>query len=152
MTDKLKAALACLTIMLGSVSNADPKLHYEDEIKCLAMNIYHEAKGEDYTGKIAVAFTTINRVQHEKFPSSICKVVWQSGQFSWTKNKGSIDTNDQSWLESLDVAMLVLDNDIEDPTNGALYFHATYIDRPYWTKGLRVTLEHGDHIFYTKKG
>jgi N-acetylmuramoyl-L-alanine amidase len=150
MTDKLKAALTCLTIMMGSASNADPKQHYYSEVRCLAMNIYHESRGEDYKGKIAVAFTTVNRARNAEFPNTICKVVWQDSQFSWTKSDKSIDINDQSWLESIDVAMLVLDNDIEDPTNGALFFHATYAD-PYWANKFKVTLKHGGHIFYTKE-
>lgn len=121
----------------------------EEEINCLALNVYHESRGEDYTGRIAVAYTTMNRVEHDYFPDSICGVVWEDNQFSWT-NDGRSDAanNQQSWIESLDVAHLVLQNEVDDPTNGALFYHATYINRPSWTETLDIALEHGIHVFY----
>ena len=57
----------------------DPKQH-----ECLAMNIYHESRGERLEGQIAVAQVTINRMEHTKWPSTICEVVYQPKQFSWT--------------------------------------------------------------------
>lgn len=57
-----------------------------DETKCLAEAIYREARGESLVGQLAVAQTIINRKNHPNFPDSICKVVFQKNQFSWTKN------------------------------------------------------------------
>ena len=49
----------------------------QDELDCLAKNIYFEARGESLTGKIAVANVTMNRVEHHKYPSTVCGVVTQ---------------------------------------------------------------------------
>ena len=63
----------------------------DKQLDCLAKNIYHEAKGEPFEGKVAVAQVTINRAASGQFPSDICKVVYQKNvvydkvlcQFSW---------------------------------------------------------------------
>ena len=57
-----------------------------ESILCLAMNIYHEARGESIEGQIAVAVVTMNRVKESKWPNTPCEVVWQNKQFSWTKD------------------------------------------------------------------
>jgi N-acetylmuramoyl-L-alanine amidase len=148
MTVKLRTAVTCLAIMMGSVSNADPNQHRYSELECLAMNIYHESKGEDSTGKLAVAFTTINRVNSELFPDTICDVVWQKSQFSWTKYNPKIDKRSASWSKSAIVAIITLYNLENDITDGALFFHANYINRPSWTNKMKITFKHGGHTFY----
>ena len=45
---------------------------YQDEVKCLAQNIYFEARDQTTKGQIAVALVTINRVESKRFPNSIC--------------------------------------------------------------------------------
>lgn len=54
------------------------------ELACLEKNIYHEARGEIDEGQLAIAFVTIARAMSKKFPASICGVVYQNKQFSWT--------------------------------------------------------------------
>jgi N-acetylmuramoyl-L-alanine amidase len=57
----------------------------EDELQCLAKNIYHEARGESREGKLAVAWVTLNRVHSSRFPDTICKVVYQTKYSKWWK-------------------------------------------------------------------
>jgi len=68
------------------------------EVHCLALNIYHEARGETFEGKLAVAAVTLNRVRHKRFPDGVCEVVWQPRQFSWTHD-GKTDRpyNQKAW-------------------------------------------------------
>ena len=47
------------------------------QLECLARNIYYEAKGEPFEGKVAVAQVTINRMESGLFPNDLCKVVYQ---------------------------------------------------------------------------
>lgn len=54
---------------------------------CLSSVIHHEAKGELLNGQIAVAQVVVNRVNSGKFPSTVCGVVKQRGQFSWVGKK-----------------------------------------------------------------
>ena len=57
---------------------------FKETTDCMTANIYHEARGESLKGQYAVAHVVMNRVHHEQFPNSVCEVVFQPKQFSWT--------------------------------------------------------------------
>lgn len=121
------------------------------EEDCLARNIYFEAGGESFSGKVAVAAVTLNRANDARYPQSICGVVHQrSGgcQFSWMCNGQRFRTpRGEAWDDSREVADLLLNTDWFDPTDGALFFHATYV-RPRWSRVMPVSTRIGRHIFY----
>ncbi len=52
----------------------------DNDLKWLALNIYHEARGESIDGMIAVGVVTMNRVNSNLYPNSIEQVVKQSHQ------------------------------------------------------------------------
>jgi hypothetical protein len=55
---------------------------------CLAEAVYHESRGESLEGQAAVARVVLNRSKFPKaFGDSICKVVYQKGQFTWSKHE-----------------------------------------------------------------
>ena len=62
------------------------------EIECLAHNVYFEASGESFQGKLAVAQVTMNRLNTTKKRNSVCNVVYEKRnkicQFSWVCSKG----------------------------------------------------------------
>ena len=149
MKNKLNTVVTCLALMMGSASNAGPIKHSHSEFECLTMNIYYESRGEDFKGKMAVAHTTLNRVESDLFPDTICDVVWQKNQFSWTNDDDlELYKNDVEWMSSAIAAIYALHISNEDLTNGALFFHANYIDKPSWAKEMEMTLKHGGHTFY----
>jgi len=77
---KLITSLVCLGLAAHiQAAKLDQETH------CLAQNVYHEARGESWHGKMAVALVTLNRTEHWRFPKTICKVVYQPGQFTWTQ-------------------------------------------------------------------
>lgn len=115
------------------------------ETKCLALNIYYEARGETYLGKLAVAKVTINRTKDPKFPNSICDVVYQPGQFSWTK-QGSRNTDQ----ESIGIARRAMRGKHELSQFDALYFHNKSV-RPYWSHKFKKIKTIGTHAFYRDK-
>lgn len=122
-----------------------------DEEDCLARNIYWEGGGEPFEGKVAIAAVTLNRVEDERYPKTICGVVQQrSGicQFSWmcTGRKNRMPRG-IAWEEAKDVANILLHIDWFDPTGGALYFHADYV-RPSWSQTMSRIGQIGRHIFY----
>ena len=119
---------------------------YNDETVCLAKNIYHEARGESLRGKLAVAKVTLNRVASGKFRSTICGVVYQRGQFSWTNSKYKPIVDKQAWTDSLHLAKLVMLNP-ELSTTPAMYYHSTKV-KPNWRR-LERTDKIGNHVFYT---
>jgi spore germination cell wall hydrolase CwlJ-like protein len=123
------------------------------EIECLATNIYHEARGEPIVGQIAVAQVTMNRVEHNYFPDDVCSVVWEDKQFSWTHDGRSDRIRDnRAYQVALNVAETVYNDQEDDPTAGSLFYHATYINPPRWTRYMEVSTEIGVHVFYQWNG
>ena len=137
-----------------------------EEIECLALNIYHEARGDNYAGKLAVADVTLNRVESTLFPNTICSVVKQTVtttnwlgnvvpsrhkcQFSWyCDGKSDTPHNKKKYQELLDLSSLILYNELSfvDITDGALFYHADYVT-PGWAKTKERTVEIEDHMFY----
>ena len=59
-----------------------------EEARCLAENIYHEARNQGTAGWLAVAAVTLNRVTDDRFPDSICDVVFQSETRESWRTKG----------------------------------------------------------------
>ena len=83
--DMKKLFLLCLVLVACSafkkVNYVPHPFDYQDEVKCLAQNIYFEARDQKTKGQIAVALVTINRVESKRFPNSICKVVYQANRY-----------------------------------------------------------------------
>ena len=124
----------------------------QKQLSCLAKNIYHEAAGESFKGKLAVAQVTINRVKHDNFPDKVCDVVYQKTknvcQFSWVcQGKNKIRSQD-AYEESLLAARMVLKHNVAiDKLKNALYYHATYVN-PGWDTRKRKVAIIGRHVFY----
>jgi len=127
------------------------------QIRCLALNIYHEARGEPKAGQYAVAEVTMNRVRSRHYPDTVCKVVYQRnwdqlrkryvGMFSWTEFDEPPRIKSQFWHQSLKIAQNVYNGDYTPKLKGALFYHARQI-RPSWIKGKKPLAKIGNHIFY----
>lgn len=139
----LKYLLSLLLLLLPHqpLSAADP------EINCLASNVYFESKGEPYKGQLAVALVTLNRVDDPRFPKSICSVVYQKHQFSWTNNKSakSIKTNSPQWRQAKTAAVQAIMDRQVIGTFKATHFHNTSVN-PKWK--LKKVAKINNHIFY----
>lgn len=128
------------------------------EMHCLAQNIYYEARGEPIEGKLAIANTTINRVRSFVYPLSICDVVWEPYQFSWTTyhKKKNKPQDPIRWEEAQIIAERALEggrlDNLEDVTEGATNFHTVKV-HPQWQRDpdLERTVKIGHHIFYRPK-
>lgn len=103
--------------------------------------IYFESRGQPVKGMIAVAHVTLNRLNSDDFSDTICGVVYQKGQYSWTKIKSKKITESEQYMLSLHIADKVLSGQSKDPTNGALFFK-----RGKRVKGMKAKI--GDHVFY----
>lgn len=129
-------------------------VYQDDQLYCLAQNIYFEARGESIEGQAAVAWVTLNRLLDEDHPNTICKVVWQDSQFSWTHDGKSDTPRDaESWDRAQDIALdLAYSYDPElDPTGGSTYFHERSI-KPGWSKRFERVGQIDNHVFYTDRG
>ena len=124
-----------------------------DAQRCLALNLYWEARGEGREGMYAVGWTVLNRVQSADFPASVCGVIYQGGetppcQFSWWCDGRSDRPQEwRSWEMALEVSAKLLRSPPPDPTAGALFYHNTSIRSP-WLRTRQRTTQIGQHVFY----
>ncbi len=147
-------------ILIGTIISTAPAsadIKNAEEVTCLALNIYFEARDQPFEGKIAVGHVVMNRVANPRFPKSVCEVIRQGGeddlhrcQFSWWCDGHSDQPrNTRAWKESIHIAKKIFDGFSDDPTDGALWYHADYV-HPYWRKTMKPTLRIGAHVFYLR--
>ena len=128
----------------------------ERQLSCLSKNIYYEAGGEPFEGKVAVAQVTMNRVNSGLFPADVCQTIYQKNivyqkvicQFSWAcdRDTNAHPPNNANYKESIEVAKRVLLEDFRLPIlKEALYYHADYIN-PGWRREKVAKI--GRHVFY----
>lgn len=112
------------------------------DLYLLARLISAEARGEPYSGQVAVGAVVLNRVEHPSFPNSISGVVYQPGAFS-CMDDGQFD---QPIAESAWRAAQEALNGY-DPSYGAIYYFnpATATSRWIWSRPLIVQI--GSHRF-----
>ena len=92
----------------------------EDDLFCMVQNVHFEARGESLIGQAAVAHVTLNRVRSPAYPDTVCGVVWQPGQFSWTEDGRSDRMTDLDAIgKAVDIALDASQGKIKDPTGGA---------------------------------
>ena len=140
----------------------------DKEVTCMAKNIFFEAAIESTAGRLAVAHVTLNRVDSKHFPSTVCEVVYEgphythsSGkkfpvrdrcQFSWYCDGKGDEPREGSrlWEDAQELAKYVLlrQEELPDITDGALHYHASYINAPRWAKKKKITTTIDTHIFY----
>lgn len=123
---------------------ADTLEHDRKEKVCLAQAVYHEARGEPLEGQLAVANVIINRRDSDKWKDTICGVVYQPKQFSFTLYKNKRNYDDKSYQ----LASKVYNGEVNDNTDGSLYFFATYIKKPSWSKNMVKVKTIKNHHFY----
>ena len=153
---------SALVLFLGALAVlwpvAGPRIDLNLSLDCLALNIYHEARGEPLDGRVAVAQVVMNRVGDPAFPGQVCEVVRQGGerpqdtcQFSWWCDGRDDRPGDLSaWTGSKDLARRILAGSVDDPTGGALWYHASHVD-PDWNWDMIQQAKIGRHVFYGRK-
>lgn len=135
----------------------------EDDVNCLALNIYFEARGEPIRGQYAVADVVMYRAQHVDYPNTICGVIKHGYyhsrnpllpiknrcQFSWWCNSLSDEPVDSDAFEQ---AVFIANDILTDPTypgmvDHAIFYHADYVE-PVWAENKEMVAKIGSHYFY----
>jgi len=119
------------------------------ELGCLAMNIYFEGRGESAKGRAAIASVTMNRVRSKRYPNSVCEVVWQRRQFSWTHiaPRHHVITDHKAWHQAIVVAQLFLSGAQVSLVGNATHYHSVNVE-PSWQDDTKLVALVGDHMFY----
>jgi len=141
---------------------------FQQEAYCLAQNVYFEARNQPAAGQMAVMSVTLNRVNDDRFPNTVCGVVYEGPtrpswkgtgemipvrnrcQFSWyCDGKSDEIKNKDTFGEILLLSELIINGTLSfiDITEGATHYHADYV-RPAWAETKTRTIEIEDHIFY----
>lgn len=129
----------------------------ETALMCLALNIYHEARGESEAGQKAVALVTVNRAKKKE---RVCHTVFQPKQFSWTiplmqhssSKRFSIalraTPKDVSWQKAKMIAARALQGTLKPVVSKKVtHFHTVRV-KPYWAASMKLVAVIGNHKFY----
>lgn len=129
--------------------------HTKQDVHWLALNIYHEARGEGREGMRAVGWVTINRTLSNRFPNTISAVVTQGGerrnrcQFSWWCDGRSDKPGDQKrWGAAQWIAEEILSGHSKDNTGVALFYYNPKIASPCWEDSSSSIKMIGNHQFF----
>lgn len=123
-------------------------------LMCLAAAVFFEARSEHLDAQRAVAEVVMNRVKSDRWPDTICGVVFQKQQFSFTHDgksdnyhKYNSNVSDRQAIDIAEtIAKSVLKGDLIGVTS--THYHATYVT-PYWANQYHLDGRIGTHIFYT---
>lgn len=93
-----------------------------DPVECLALNLYYEIRGGPLEDQLAVGHVVMNRTRDRRFPTTVCGVIHQRGQFSWVPHPAPI--REAKLLDRMRIlAREIIAGTRPDPTKGALFFH-----------------------------
>jgi len=130
------ATLAKIGLPTGSNSS------YNSNVNLLARVISGEARGESYTGQVAIAAVVLNRVKHSSFPSSIAGVIYQPGAFTAVSD-GQI--NVPPTQSCYNAARDALNG--WDPTGGSIYYYNPQTATNAWIRSRTIITRIGKHVF-----
>jgi len=126
----------------GSSTSTNGSNYSDNDLNLLAKLIYGEARGESYTGQVAVGAVVLNRVKSSSFPNTISGVIYQKNAFTAVSD-GQINlTPDQTARKAAKDAL-----NGWDPTNGALYYYNPSIATSSWIFSRKTLTTIGNHVF-----
>lgn len=137
-----KNTLEAMGIFNSSSSSSSSSSTNSSDLNLLSRLVYGEARGEPYTGQVAVAAVVLNRVKSSSFPNTVAGVIYQNGAFNVVSD-GQINLTPNSTAKK--AAQDALNG--WDPSYGAIYYFNpnTATNKWIWSRPLTVTI--GKHRF-----
>ena len=135
-----KQTLEAMGIYTSSSSSSSST--NSSNLNLLARLVYGEARGEPYSGQVAVAAVVLNRVKSSSFPNTISGVIYQSGAFDAVKD-GQINLSPNS--TAISAAQDALNG--WDPSYGAIYYFNPNTATNAWIWSRPTTVTIGNHRF-----
>ncbi len=125
------------------------------DISFIAFTVYREARAEPYVGKLAVAYSILNRVSRPSWwGNTVLAVIFKRLQYSSVSDPRDPQlevtpaAGSPLWLECLRAAEAAYDRTEANPVPGADSYYATYIPAPKWADPARFVAQIGGHRFY----
>lgn len=141
-----------LELIAAQAIGFDKHLDAKD-VSCMSEAIYFEARDQPIDGQAAVAVTILNRVNSSRFPNTICGVIHQYKQFSYTlkplqeRNKAlrSNNTIDKVSLDlSVKVALQAVSGGFDGMHESTHYYNPS-LANPKWAKSFKYSFLIHDH-------
>ena len=134
---KTFAAMGISTASTGSGGSSS-----SSDMYLLAKCVHAEARGEPYTGQVAVAAVILNRVRNSSFPNSISGVIYQPYAFTCVADgQINLEPDEQSKRAARDAM------NGWDPTNGCIYYYNPSTATSAWIWSRPIMLKIGRHNF-----
>lgn len=126
----------------SSSNNTSSTVSNSNDLNLLARLIYAEARGEPYTGQVAVGAVVLNRVKSSSFPNTVAGVIYQSNAFS-------VVSDGQINLSPNDTAKKAAQDAMNgwDPSYGAIYYYNPNTATSAWIWSRPQTVQIGNHKF-----
>ena len=134
----LTAAKMGLKVSNYSISS----IYNNNDLYLLAKLVHSEARGESYTGQVAVAAVVLNRVDDSRFPNTIAGVIYQPWAFT-AINDGqfNLEPNQTAYQAARDAM------NGWDPTYGAVYYYNPRTATSAWIRNTKTVTVIGQHVF-----
>lgn len=134
--------LEALGIYVGSTSQKTNSVYSSSDVNLLARLIYAEARGETYSGQVAVGAVVLNRVKSSSFPNTISAVIYQPYAFTCVSD-GQISMSPNS--TALSAAKDAMNG--WDPSYGSLYYYNPAVATSKWIFSRKTVVTIGSHVF-----
>lgn len=153
----MKSLLTTITIAAHALLLSPSAEAAKDDLSCLAKNAFYEARNQGDIGMAAVIDVTLNRVESSRYPNSVCGVVFQKYQFSWTHEKPQKVSNKELEV-ALNKAYEIAERKLRNHQHGirksvvgdSLWYYSDSIKTPYWARNgkLRKLKKINNHTFF----
>lgn len=134
--------LAAMGLSAGSGNSGGSGGASGSQVDLLARLISAEARGEPYSGQVAVGAVVLNRIKHPSFPNTLSGVIYQSGAFTCiTDGQFNQPVAESAYRAARDALNGV------DPSGGAIYYFnpSTATSSWIWSRPLITVI--GKHRF-----
>jgi spore germination cell wall hydrolase CwlJ-like protein len=151
-----------LVFVFSGASQSKEIIYDESDIICLAVAMYHEARGEKYVGMRAVGHAILNRDRNRGF-GNLCRTVYQpahpKGHYSQCSfsfacdNKSDYIKNKKSWNSAYEIAYGLVNGYYPFSSVGEAdhYLVCNIRHRIWWTKHMAFITKVGRHCFYNSR-
>jgi N-acetylmuramoyl-L-alanine amidase len=134
--------LAAIGLPTGKAATPASGTTSNKDLNMLARLVHGEARGEPYTGKVAVAAVVLNRTRDSRFPNTIAGVIYQPGAFTAVSD-GQINLEPDS--SAYKAARDALNG--WDPSYGSLYYWNPATATSKWIWSRQIIVKIGKHYF-----
>lgn len=118
-----------------------------DSYRCMLCNCMRESAHEPLEGKVMVGLSVKTRLEVPARPKTICGVIYEYKQYSWTIHRSDRRSLPRKTSQSFKECIVATNQTMNAPGNGIDHYHADYVS-PYWAKNCTRAQKIGRHIFY----